>query len=222
MAAQLLDQVFAIVVRGDFTPTIFQPAWFASHKLIRDAESDAAKVQVIHPSATVFTAEWLQLTVVPDRFHIATTQESFSEPLRDLVIGVMKIFNEIPLIAMGLNRTCNYRLESEEAWHHIGNELAPKKTWGSLLDKPGMRSLTMEGVRSDKREGYIQVKVEPSTTIKYGVNVELNDHYQLKSEDTTLPPGTQRASDILNECWTKSIERSLAIANTIAAIGDQR
>jgi hypothetical protein len=222
MAAQLLDQIFAVVVRGDFTPTIFHPAWFASHKLIREAESDAAKVEVVHPSASVFTAEWLQLSVVPDRFHVATTQESFSEPLRDLAIGVLKILNEIPLIAIGLNRNFHYRLESEEAWHNIGNQLAPKKTWESLLDKAGMRSLTMEGARSDGHEGYIQVKVEPSTRIKYGVNVDLNDHYQLKSDDATLPPATQRAADILNERWTKSMERSLTIANTIAAIGDQR
>lgn len=221
MAAQLLDQISAVVLRGDFTPTIFQPAWFASHKLIREQESDAAKVQVIHPSATVFTAEWLQLSVVPDRFHVATTQESFSEPLRDLVIGVLKILNEIPLKAMGINRNFHYRLESEEAWHNIGNQLAPKKTWEPLLDKAGMRSLTMQGMRSDDQEGYFQVKVEPSTTIKFGVNVELNDHYQLKSDDPILP-STRQATDILGECWIKAMERSLTTANVIAAIGDQR
>ena len=221
MAAQLDNQVVAVVLRGDFTPTIFQPAWLASHGLIRTQESDAAKVVMIHPTATVFTTEWLQLSVIQDRFHVATTQESFYEPLRDLVVGVLKILNETPLRAMGINRGFHYRLGSEHAWHNIGNQLAPKKTWESLLDKAGMRSLIMEGARPDGQKGYIQVKVEPSTTIKLGVHVELNDHYQLKSDDSNLT-STRHATEILSECWTKSMERALTIADKIANMGDQR
>jgi len=220
MAAQLDNEVVAVVLRGNFTPTIFQPSWFASHGLIRVQESDAAKVEIIHPTATIFTTEWLQLNVIQDRFHVTTTQASFYEPLRDLVIGVLKILNETPLKAMGINRAFHYRLGSEVTWHNIGNTLAPKKIWEPLLDKAGMRGLIMEGKRADGHEGYIQVKVEPSKTIKFGVDVEINDHYQLKSDEPSVT-STRRATEILSGCWTKSMERGLIIADKIADIGDQ-
>ena len=220
MAAQLDNEVVAVVLRGNFTPTIFQPSWFASHGLIRVQESDAAKVEIIHPTATIFTTEWLQLNVIQDRFHVTTTQASFYEPLRDLVIGVLKILNETPLKAMGINRAFHYRLGSEVTWHNIGNTLAPKKIWEPLLDNPGMRALILEGKRADGHEGYIQVKVEPSKTIKFGVDVEINDHYQLKSDEPSVT-STRRATEILSGCWTKSMERGLIIADKIADIGDQ-
>jgi len=220
MAPQLDIQGVGVVLRGDFTPTIFQPAWLASHKLIRQQESDAAKVDVIHPNATQFTTEWLQLKVLQDRFDVATTQESFYEPLRDLVVGVLKILNEIPLKALGINRGFHYRLESERMWHNIGHQLAPQKPWESLLDKPGLRSLIIEGVRPDGHAGYIQAKVGPSTKVKFGVHIEMNDHYELKSGDANAP-AARHATELLTECWAGSMKRSLAIAEKIAAIGDQ-
>jgi hypothetical protein len=222
MAAQLDNQLVAVVLRGTFTPPIFQPAWFASHGLIRAQESDAANVQIIVPEASIFTAEWLQLNVIQNRFQVATTQESFYEPLRDLVVGVLKILNETPLRGMGINRSFHYRLASEDAWHRIGNQLAPKDTWGALLDKPGMRSLIMHGARTDRQEGYIQVKVEPEPAdkIKFGVHVEFNDHYQFKPTDPNLM-NIQRATEILSQCWKVSMERGMSIASKIADIGDQ-
>ncbi len=179
-------------------------------------------MQIIHPQGAMFTAEWLEVNVIEDRFHVATTQESFYEPLRDLVVAVLKILNETPLRAMGINRRLHYRLASEDAWHKIGNQLAPKDIWKALLDKPGMRSLIIHGARTDGREGFIQVKVEPEPAdrIKFGVHVEVNDHYQLKSTDPS-PINIQRATEILSDCWNMSMERGLTIANKIIEIGDQ-
>jgi len=222
MAAQLDNQMVTVVLRGTFIPPLFQPAWLASHGLIRAQESDAANVEIISPQAAIFTAEWLQLSVISNRLHVATTQESFYEPLRDLVVGILKILNETPLRAMGINRSFHYRLASEDAWHKIGNELAPKDMWKAHIDKPGMRSLVMEGARTDGREGYIQVKVEPEPAdkIKFGVHVELNDHYQFQPTEPN-PMNIKQATGILSECWKVSMERGLTIASKIADIGDQ-
>ncbi len=48
-----------ITLRGHFTPTIFQPSWFASQDLLRKSEADDAQIQIIHRDAVVFSASWL-------------------------------------------------------------------------------------------------------------------------------------------------------------------
>lgn len=78
----------------------------------------------------------------------------------------------------------------------------------------------MEGVRPDGHEGYVQVKVEPSLKIKYGVHIEINDHFQLKSGDSNLS-SAQHATELLRECWAVSMKRGSEIADCISSIGDE-
>src|SRR5437867_1304432 len=93
----------SIVLRGNFNPSIFQPAWLASHSLLRRQEADAAKINVIHPELTSFTAEWLILEVTKDRFGAATIHQAHAEPLRDLVLGVFTLLEHTPFTKMGMN-----------------------------------------------------------------------------------------------------------------------
>ena len=79
-------QSLAIVLRGQFSPIIFQPSWLASENLIRKKEADAAEVEIIHPNATIYSIEWFQLRVLSDRFQVMTTLPPYFEPLRDLVL----------------------------------------------------------------------------------------------------------------------------------------
>jgi hypothetical protein len=215
-----LKQGLNIVFRGNFNPAIFHPSWFASHGLIRSQEVDAAKVQIVHPDAAVFTAEWLEINVVRDRFQAATVQESYYEVLRDLVIGVLNLLSHTPLRVMGLNCEFHYQLRSEDAWHSVGHRLVPKADWKDLLEKPGMKSLIVEGVRPDDLKGYIRVKVEPSTRVSYGVYVEVNDHYDLRQSDDTIS-GASEAMRILSERWSDSMKRSVSIAQKIASLGSE-
>lgn len=76
----------------------------------------------------------------------------------------------------------------------------------------------MQGKRPDELDGYIGVKVEPSKEVKYGVFVEVNDHYQLKSPSDNSE-GTNKVSDILVKQWSQSMESSLKIAQRIATLG---
>ena len=90
MAIQRIDRQSAmdgasIVALGSFNPTIFQPAWFTFHKLIREDEGNEAKIEVIHPQATVFSTPWFGLQVTPDRFYLETLDPTKWLPLRDLV-----------------------------------------------------------------------------------------------------------------------------------------
>ena len=54
---------------------------------------------------------------------------------------------------MGINRDMHFRIEREERWHALGDILAPKDIWSQKLagcgdrNKPGLRSMTIEGQR---------------------------------------------------------------------------
>ena len=221
MASQLEKQSVSVVLRGNFNPAIFQPSWFALQNLIRLSEAEAARVEIIHPDATVFTAEWLVVNVTGDRFHASTTQEAYYETLRDLVMGVFDLLRHTPLRVMGLNRDFHYRTSSKEAWHSLGHRLAPIGDWESVLRKLGMLNVTMQGERPDNLDGYIQVKVEPSKLVEHGVYVAVNDHYNLRAGDPATD-GTPKLLRILGdgEHWKASMDQSLGIAQTIAGLGE--
>jgi hypothetical protein len=216
MAAQLHIQGVSIVLRGDFSPAIFHPAWFAANGLIRDQEADAAQVELIHSKVAAFTVEWLQLMVTEDRLQASTTQQSYDDPLRDLVLGVLSLLPSTPLRQVGINCDFDFELATAEAWHTVGHRLAPKQVWSAVLKEPGMRSLTMEGQRADGRRGYVQVRVEPSSAFVRGIHVHVNDHYELEPE-TRGVYGTSHATQILTEQWRESLTRSQAIALEVVA-----
>lgn len=218
MTADLVRQTASIVHRGHFNPAIFQPAWLAAQNLIRAQEAGSAQIDIIHPKAAIFTAEWLRLNVVEDNFQAGTTQEPYYEALRDLVVGVLSLLSHTPLRALGINREFHFRFPSLDAWHKVGHTLAPKPLWEPHLPKPGMQSLTIRGQRPDDLEGYILVKVEPSTQVEFGVYIEVNDHYQLAPGDEAIP-GTSKALDIISRQWGGSMSRASAIAQAIAALG---
>lgn len=75
MRPQLKIQAVSIVLRGQFNPAMFHPVWFASQNLIRPQEAESADVKIIHANLAVFDVEWLQVSITPDRFIVATGQE---------------------------------------------------------------------------------------------------------------------------------------------------
>jgi len=139
----------SVVLRGAFNPQIFQPAWFASEKLIRKEESDNAKIQLIHPQIVIFDLEWLRLNVDTNIFVATTKQEPSFELLRDLISGTFQILHHTPINQMGLNMEMHFKMPSEDDCHAIGDRLTPKEPWTGILEKPGMRTVVMQDLRPD-------------------------------------------------------------------------
>ncbi|MBN1875907.1 MAG: hypothetical protein JXA33_16915 [Anaerolineae bacterium] len=219
MRPQLEVQGTSIVLRGQFNPAMFHPAWFAAQNLIRQQEAEAADVKIIHTDLALFDVEWLQVSIIKDRFMVATIQQAYYEALRDLVVGAFTLFNHTPLRVIGINREFHYALASEKAWHAVGDRLAPKQYWNDFLNKPGMKSLTIQDVRPDALPGYVNIKVEPSPRIRFGIYVDINDHYVLSAS----PEGAQttdEAIEILTQHWVASMERSQDMTQRIANLGD--
>lgn len=221
MRPNLKREGINIVVRGQFNPAIIQPSWLALHDLIREEEAEKAEIKIIHPNASAFDVKWMRVKVTQDRLEIGTDQESFYEPVRDLVLGIFKLLDQTPVAMLGVNLNTHFQLESEEEWHAVGDTLAPKADWDELLNEPGMRSLTMEGVRPDDYSGWIRVKVEPSRRVSTGVYIQVNNHYNLGlSEDADeVAAGNSNLFSILAADWLTTMERSHHICETIASIG---
>lgn len=210
--SQLEIEGHSIVFLGSFNPQIFQPSWFGNEGLIRKEEAESAKIEVVHREIVSFSTESFRLEVLPERILFSTSQPQFYDPLRDLALGTFRILRHTPVEKMGINRDLHFRMESEEAWHSIGDRLAPKEPWVDLLQEPGLKGLSIQGTRTGKYKGAIVVRVEPSGRIKPGVFITINDHYDLDPESGH---GADKMLEALDESWKGSLERSLKIAEGI-------
>ncbi|MFH1114697.1 MAG: hypothetical protein V1792_12335 [Pseudomonadota bacterium] len=218
MAVQLKTRGVGVVLRGVFNPLIFQPAWFASCELISKREAEGARIEVIHRDAAVFSTEWLEIRILRDSFFAGTSQDSFHEQLRDLVLGTFDLLSHTPVHLMGLNSDYHYSLPSEKALNFIRNKLAPKSPWQKLLDSPEMVTVGMKGKRKSPYEGWISVQVEPSRKVEPGIYIGVNDHYQLTDKPEPVQ-GTRLVTEILRKRWGESLERAQSIAASIAYLG---
>lgn len=189
----------SIVLLGEFNPPIFQPAWFALHDLIRPEEAESAKIDVIHPEVVSLTIGKIHLQVSRNRYYASTIDPSIYEILRDMTLGAFRLLHHTPSDRIGMNWDLHFGLSSEETWHEVGNRIAPKEPWVGILEKPGMRTLTIEGVRPDKYRGFIRMRIEPSTTLHPGIFININDHYEIESHKPEQ--GCDAIMNILNSNW---------------------
>jgi hypothetical protein len=176
----------SIVLLGQFNPAIFQPAWLARHALIRDEEAMNVKKLVVTEQVTNFEVDWLTLSVTTQRFSVFTDQAAYSMALRDLVLGAFSLLEHTPFWALGMNRHLHYRVESEDQWHQYGHFLVPKEPWTGLIDKPGMRAVTIWGTRPEAPGARIQYVVEPSQRVRpWGLYFSFNEDRDLRRQDAS-------------------------------------
>lgn len=195
-----------IVILGDFNPKIYQPSWLAAENLIGKQESEEAKIEVIHSDVSIFSLGWLRLEVLRERFVAEISQQPFDKPLRDLVLGIFTLLRHTPIRVMGINTSVHFRLSSIEKWHEAGNRLAPKTLWADVLDNPGMIRVQMrETERKDKKNGYVDVRIEPSAKIQPGLFFHVNDHYEGSGKELM---NTEEMLAILGSNWDESTLRA--------------
>ena len=163
---------------GAFNPAIFQPEWFARQNLLRDTEAKAADIKMIAPQLCHFETENFIVQVTQERFVTVSKPNVNSALVRDLVHGAFLILEHTPATKMGLNYQMHFAMGSEEAWHLIGDRLAPKEGWrGVLEDRPGLATMTIRAPLVEPPDALYHVRVEPSTQVKHGVFFETNEEY---------------------------------------------
>jgi hypothetical protein len=222
-----------IVIRGQFNPAVFSPLWFLSNGLIGEAEFGSAELGLIAREVCDFRMGWLSCHVDLDGLQLTTANPEEFERLRDATVGVLRLLSHTPIATMGINRSLHLTVASQEQWHRVGHALAPKAAWESVLTSPGMRNVTMWGVRDDDWGGRPQVQVEPSLVVPQAVFVSTNDHFTLVrsagSTDTagwdlsepeveSTPAKIEVAIEILLNLWRSSISLADAAVAMIRRI----
>ncbi|MBT6717969.1 MAG: hypothetical protein HOB18_10100 [Nitrospina sp.] len=217
------SEFISIVLIGQFNPAIFQPAWFASHGILGEKETEAAEVEIIHSAVSKFKLDWLRIQVERERFIC----EVLSSPLDRAYDITVKTFKEnlihTPIFQMGINLSITYQVAEREHLDRIGDALAPKNPWGAwgkvLLDDSGKRSgglksMTMEqSERDDGHKGFIRVKIEPSRDFKSGIDAQVNDHFE--AADIKNVNGADEILSILESSYSTSQSRAKDIINDI-------
>ena len=194
------NETFSIVVLGDFNPAILQPLWFSVNGLVPEAEAKDADVDVIHKQFASFAMGGIRVQVDGSRLGV-TAEESPQGPiLRDLVLGTLSVLEHTPLKAIGLNRDMVFLMETDEAWHEVGDRLVPKGDWEQILACPGMRQVVVEGQRPNCKADRLHVRVQPSANL--GILIAVNQHYQLETnERVEVRDCHNEATRVLTDDW---------------------
>ena len=222
----------SLVLLGNFNPSIFVPAWFGWHGLLPEKTVEAAELKIAQPQITAFSADWLELNTVTERFSIFTTQPPFVR-LRDLGIRIFRErLSHTPIHSMGINRQVHFLVNTFEERDRIGRLLAPVEPWGDWGKQlqpdghhGGMTSLTMTQVDIEGRtpEGLINATVQPSKRVGQdgtGVYVEVNDHFTV--EDQKSRNATADILDLLENEFEESLLRSEQIIDNLMSLREQR
>lgn len=202
------------VLIGEFNPTIFQPAWFASEKLLTEEEAKTATVNVIHPDITSFELPWVRFQVERERFTASSLAQPYFERLVGVVCDTFTILRHTPIRLLGVNNEAHFRAASIEKWHALGHKFAPKDFWFKFFKNPGMQDVTIKEVpRPDGLAGHLQIIVQPSVRINPGVYVATND--EIHGHDGGFL-GAARAIELMRDKWPSMIEFSESVFSSIS------
>ncbi|NVN93984.1 MAG: hypothetical protein HXX18_01745 [Bacteroidetes bacterium] len=206
-------EALSIVFIGDFNPVIFQPFWLSSKELIREDEAKNAKIDIIHNEIVKYELDWINIEITRNRCVFKTTKEPYFDPLKDLVIGIFKILNETPIKSFGLNHTYELSLQTKEKYYNFGSKLTPLNYWDEELNDPRLMQLEVfEKERSDFKNGSRRIRITPSSdqTIPFGVSININNHYDLKSEVKKIDYIT-----LLEDNWKTTFVQTKDIVNKL-------
>lgn len=216
-----------VVLRGDFNPAIFTPAWFALHGLLPDSVAENANVQVVHPQVATFDADWVRIDVTSDQLTADTSQAPYVR-VRDLIARTFREhLHHTPLKAFGINRIVHFHVRNMTDRNRLGRTLAPVEPWGEWTrklgldrERGGMTALTMSAFdpENGSENRQINVNVEPSKVIgggRTGVYVSINDHYG--ASDTTAGVAT-RLMETLEKEFDDSLNRSEGIIDHLMSL----
>ena len=229
----------SIVLLGSFNPRIFQPAWFAQHKMIGSKEAEQlANLFQFKEQVVAFRVDMFELNVQQNRFVINSLDDHPAEHIKDLVISCFgKYLPHTPVTAMGINRNVHFDTGDFEVRDRVGSRLAPKDAWGKwgeeiqkAYDEPrdkrgGMLSITMlqQNLRLEGYNVSVQAKVEPSYKVEdgRGIFVDVNNHFELSDDGQSIPDASL-AVETLEANWKTSMSRAAMIADQIMALTEKQ
>ena len=218
MAFRPSEESASIVLIGAFNPAIFHPSWLEMKELVSISAAKAAHLDVIAAQAAQFSVGGIKLVVLQNRFAAEVDESHNQVRMRDLVAGIFSILGETPLSRLGLNWTFDIQLKDRAVWHDVGDKLVPKEPWEGLLPgRPGMRTVTLQGQRSDEFPGALNVRVEPSSKMPMGVFVEVNNEFVLPASTaaSSAVNNTEYFVDLIRSQWEEMRTSSRSVAEQL-------
>lgn len=224
-----------VVALGHFNPLIFGSDWLKDKEIVVGNDFEKLSVSIVHPEIVSYNMPWGTFQVDRDIFNIATTREPLIR-VHDFFVRCFQFLPETPIRAVGINREVHFETASEAARDRVGDVLAPKDFWGDFVQSGGqktggVRSLTMEQsrpkegrlLRTDGNFGYIRARVEPSVQldIRYGIFMEVNDHFDLTTPPNRLSNG-RAVADLVTEQFERSIINSDRLIDRVMELADAR
>jgi hypothetical protein len=203
----------SIVCVGDFNPAIFSPDWLERNELIGRSDADAVregsagKSLLVSHQVSSFETKWFSLQVLENQFAL-TSKDALSPAFKDLAAGIFQLVPHTPVAAVGLNFSGHFKLSDEEAYHRVGDVLAPKDVWQTLYpdEMPGLADLTIRvqrGTRGEplKSKDEKRISVQPSQVIKFGAFLTYNDHHDVSVREEGGPSPAERVAAIIDSTW---------------------
>ena len=211
-APKLGVQGTTIVLIGSFNPRIFHPLWFSQQELVPPSEADGADVKLIHEQASALKMGPFSLQVFTDRFQANVVEPQDSVPLRDLVVGTFTVLQHTPIEQMGINRQLHFVKDGPFSWEAFEEALVPKTDVWRSLSNVSTRIVELRSDREDDdaSEGFVGVRVEPSVREPGGVYMQVNDHYEVTTDET--PHGAEDIIGLLAKQFEKSLQRAKVIS----------
>lgn len=205
----ILIKSLDIIILGSFNPSIFQPYWFSLKGLIREEESENAKINIIHSSFVQFNLDWCSFSITDSKFQISTTDEVNFDLLKDLVVSTFNILRETPLTALGVNYTYNFSLENEKNYIKFGEWLSNLSFWQEIDNN--YKLITLETTKPKKENGELgsqRIRITPSNLprLKFGVSINFNEHIQFKNNPEVLSSKNDLISLFENKWKSYSID----------------
>lgn len=169
----------SIVILGKTSVIDINPGFFYTNKLIGTQDFENSQIKLISEQISEFQLPWCTLKGLQKRFDISTTQYAYAERVRDLASQFYSLDKIDEVEAFGLNYDAVYEIAEEEKWHHIGNKLCPKEIVKRYFNDPGLNILEYRTKRDDNFPGEIKIRLYSiqTETIKYGIGLNINDHY---------------------------------------------
>ena len=203
----------SVVLVGSFDPTLVQPQFLLEKGLVRESDLSSLKIETMIPDVAALSFSWLSIVVERTKITASTTLTyPAPEPVRDFILDLVKEMRSSRLTALGINSDHHFQARDVQVWHRVGDRLAPKEgLWDQVLTNPGMQAIWVRGERDDRFDGYILVRVEPSTRISNGIYVQVNDHFEITANEADAAPHALLAR--LTDQWSASSQRSDRIIN---------
>lgn len=178
----------AFVLLGNFNPAILQPSWLVDRGVVTAAEAETGQEGLL-VSAELTSLQFpdLAVEVLRERLTVFTTP-SAPTPLiaRDAAVGILQLLPHTPVRAVGINLSQHLALP-DGAWLELQQRYAAPDAFAEMLEAPGLRSLTVQGRRTDGLDGSVRLTIEPSMELTGGVWCLMNSHIE-------LPPGPEAST----------------------------